>query len=208
MKETVTVITGIAVSMMAVGGMIEKMMTVSGGSLTSTGSIMMICSLAGGAVIGECLDLDKQITRFGEWLKRRTGNQGDASFVGAFVTASCTVCIGAMAVVGSIEDGINGNYSILLAKGILDAIIICIMASTLGKGCVFSAVAVAIFQGVITIAAIFAGGFMTEPSLHALSYVGNILILCVGLNISFNRKIRVANLLPALVIAAIWGVIA
>lgn len=201
MKETVLMITGIAVMVMALGGLFEKMLVIHEKGLSMQGTMMMICSLVLGAVIGELLDLDKWITRFGEWLKKKSGSEGDASFVGAFVSASCTVCIGAMAVVGSIEDGISGDYSMLLAKGVLDAIIICIMASTTGKGSIFSALSVGVFQGLITVIAIFAGGFLSAQALDNLSYVGNVLIFCVGLNISFHTGIRVINILPAIVIA-------
>ena len=130
----------------------------------------------------------------------------DASFVNAFVTASCTVCIGAMAVVGAIEDGIYGDYSVLLAKGILDAIIICIMSASQGRGCIFSAIPVALFQGSITIIAMFAGSFMSATALSNLSFVGSILIFCVGLNLIWAQQIRVANLLPSLIVAAVWGI--
>ena len=165
----------------------------------------MIASLALGAVVGELLDIEGWVERFGEWLKRKSNSGGDSGFVTSFVSASCTVCIGAMAVVGSIRDGTYGDFSILLAKGILDAIIICIMAASQGRGPVFSAIPVGIFQGVVTVVAVFAGSFMTEPALDRLSFVGSILIFCVGLNILREKKIRVANLLPALVVAALWG---
>lgn len=110
-----------------------------------------------------------------------------------------------MAVIGSINDGVSGDISVLLAKAILDAVIICVMTASQGKGCIFSAVPVAIFQGVITIIAVFVGGFMTDAALSNLSYVGNVLIFCVGLNLIREKQIRVANLLPSIVIAAVWG---
>ena len=98
----------------------------------------------------------------------------------------------------------TGDYSVLLAKGLLDAVIILIMTATLGKGCIFSAIPVAIFQGIITIVAHATGAFMTDASLGHLSYIGNILIFCVGINLVWKRDIKVANMLPAIVIAAIW----
>lgn len=205
MRETVIIATGISTMVMAAGGIMEKMLQLTEEGLVTTGSVMMICSLVVGGIVGEIIDIDAAITRFGEWLKKKSGSEGDASFVNAFVTASCTVCIGAMAIVGSIEDGISGDYSILLAKGLLDAIIICIMAAGMGKGCVFSAIPVGILQGSVTILAIFAGGFLGTGALEYLSYVGNVLILCVGINLAFDKKIRVANMLPAIVVAAVWG---
>lgn len=205
MQETLMAVAGVAVVFLGLGGALEYMLTIVDGKLSSGSSMLMIASLALGAVVGELLDIEGWVERFGEWLKRKSNSGGDSGFVTSFVSASCTVCIGAMAVVGSIRDGIYGDYSILLAKGILDAIIICIMAASQGRGPVFSAIPVGIFQGVVTVVAVFAGSFMTEPALDRLSFVGSILIFCVGLNILREEKIRVANLLPALVVAALWG---
>ena len=205
MQETLMAVAGVAVVFLGLGGALEYMLTIVDGKLSSGSSMLMIASLALGAVVGELLDIEGWVERFGEWLKRKSNSGGDSCFVTSFVSASCTVCIGAMAVVGSIRDGIYGDYSILLAKGILDAIIICIMAASQGRGPVFSAIPVGIFQGVVTVVAVFAGSFMTEPALDRLSFVGSILIFCVGLNILREKKIRVANLLPALVVAALWG---
>ena len=205
MQETLMAVAGVAVVFLGLGGALEYMLTIVDGKLSSGSSMLMIASLALGAVVGELLDIEGWVERFGEWLKRKSNSGGDSGFVTSFVSASCTVCIGAMAVVGSIRDGIYGDYSILLAKGILDAIIICTMAASQGRGPVFSAIPVGIFQGVVTVVAVFAGSFMTEPALDRLSFVGSILIFCVGLNILREKKIRVANLLPALVVAALWG---
>ncbi|MDO4198899.1 MAG: DUF554 domain-containing protein, partial [Erysipelotrichaceae bacterium] len=206
-KNSVTMATGIATMVMGLGGAIGKMLVISDGSISTQGEMMMIISLVIGAIIGEIIDLDSKIESFGKYLKEKTNNQKDTGFVNAFVTASCTVCIGAMAVVGSIEDGINGNYSILMAKGILDLIIIAIMTSSMGKGSYFSAIPVFIFQGTITLISIFMGSFLSDIALNNLSYVGNVLIFCVGLNIAFNTKIKVANLLPSLVIAVLYSII-
>lgn len=204
LKDTLMLANGVAVLFLAVGGVMSKMLSEEAGILSQNGTMMMIVSLSGGAVIGELLHIQDGIEKFGEWLKKSSGNQGDTQFLDAFITATCTVCIGAMAVVGSIQDGVSGDYSILLAKGILDAVIILVMTASMGKGCIFSAVSVAIFQGVITVIAHMTGPFMTETALTHLSYVGNILIFCVGINLVWDRKIRVASLLPALVIAVLW----
>lgn len=206
MRETVNIAAGTAIMFMGAGETFRRMLTVTeGGTLSSSGTIMMICSLVIGAIIGEFFDLDGKIYRFGMWLKRKSGSEGDSTFVSGFVNASCTVCIGAMAIMGAIQDGISGDYSILMAKGLLDAIIIFIMASAQGKGTIFSAIPVGILQGLITVMAAIAGSFLPETSISALSYVGNILIFLVGINLAFEKNIRVANILPAVVVAAIWG---
>lgn len=204
-KDSILKVNGVAVIILAIGGVMSKYLSIGeDGSISTVGTMMMILSLAIGTLIGELIGIDKAITRFGEWLKIKTKNEGDGAFVNAFVLASCTVCIGAMAVVGSIEDGITGDYSILLAKSILDLIIILIMTASLGKGCMFSAIPVGLFQGSITLLAIFLGSFVPAASLENLSLVGNILIFCVGLNLVWDLKIKVANMLPSLVIAMLW----
>jgi len=108
-----------------------------------------------------------------------------------------------MAIVGSIEDGLTGDYSILAAKAVLDLIIIMVMTCSMGRGAVFSAIPVALFQGSITVLAGFVKPIMTEAALANLSLVGNVLIFCVGINLVWGKKIRVANLLPAVVVAVI-----
>lgn len=182
-KDTLLSVNAVAIMMLAVGGVMQNMLSVSEGSLVSGGTVMMIVSLTLGGLIGEIININALVDKFGEWLKIKSHSTGDASFVSAFVSASCTVCIGAMAVIGSINDGVSGDCSVLIAKAILDAVIICVMTASQGKGCIFSAVPVAIFQGGITIIAVFVGGFMTDLALSYLSYVGNVLIFCVGLNL-------------------------
>ena len=135
-------------------------------------------------------------------LKKKTKSGGDGSFVEGFVTASLTVCIGAMAIVGAIEDGLTGDYSILLTKAILDLIIIMVMTCSLGKGCIFSAIPVFVLQGSVTALAVLIKPLMTEAALGNLSLVGNVLIFCVGVNLIWGKKVRVANLLPAILFAA------
>ena len=205
-RETLLLANAVAVLFIGTAGALQQMYRMAeNGKLEMTGTMMMIGSLAAGAVIGEWIDLEEKIERFGEWLKSRTGNAEDAGFVQAFVTASLTVCIGAMAVVGSIEDGAAGDHSILFAKAVLDLIIIMVMAASLGKGCIFSAVPVGIFQGTITALAVLIRPFITQTAMGNLSLVGSVLIFCVCVNLFWGKKIRVANLLPALVIAVIWA---
>lgn len=207
-KDTLLSVNAVAIMMLAVGGVMQNMLSLSDGKLSTGATVMMIVSLTLGGLIGEIININALVDKFGEWLRIKSHSTGDDSFVSAFVSASCTVCIGAMAVIGSINDGVSGDCSVLIAKAILDAVIICVMTASQGKGCIFSAVPVAIFQGVITIIAVFVGGFMTDLALSYLSYVGNFLIFCVGLNLIRKKQIRVANLLPSLVIAVAWGFVA
>ena len=163
---------GICVLFIGIAGAMEGMLKLSGSSLSAGRSMLIVASLALGALVGEILNIEHGFERFGEWLKVKTGNAKDKSFVEGFVTASLTVCIGAMAVVGSIKDGISGDYSILVTKAILDLIIITVMTCSLGKGCAFSAIPVAVFQGLITALARLIKPLMTDGALANLSLIG------------------------------------
>ena len=200
-QDTLTKCCGVSTLFIAVTGALEQMLSVENGAIVSHGAMLVIGCLTIGAVIGELLDLEGAFERFGEWLKQKTGNAKDKRFVDAFVTASLTVCIGAMAIVGSIEDGITGDYSILATKSVLDFIIIMVMSCSMGRGAVFSAIPVAILQGSITALAGLLRPVMTAAALANLSMVGSVLIFCVGVNLVWGKKVRVANLLPAIVIA-------
>lgn len=202
-QDTLTKVCGVSTLFIALTGTLEKMLRVEGSAIVASGSMLIIGCLAIGAVIGELLGIENGFERLGEWLKVKSGNAKDPTFVNAFVTASLTVCIGAMAIVGSIQDGLTGDYSILATKAILDLIIIMVMSCSMGKGAVFSAIPVAVLQGSITALAGLLRPVMTEAALSNLSLVGNVLIFCVGINLIWGKKIKVANLLPAIVIAVV-----
>ena len=213
-QETVTQAIGFAIMMMALGSTLSQMLVVRlsadaagqlSAGLDTQGTMMMVVSLAGGALLGELLDLEHWFERFGAWLRDKTGSQGDRQFIDAFVSASLTVCVGAMAIIGSIQDGISGSHDTLFAKAVLDMIIILMMTASLGKGCIFSAIPVAVFQGAVTLLAREAAPLFTEAALSNISLVGNVLIFCVGVNLVWPRTVRIANILPSIVIAAAFA---
>lgn len=192
---------GISVLFIGMAGALEGMLHVEGTGVVSGRSMLIVLCLALGGLLGELINIEGGFERFGRWLKRKTGNSKDKLFVDGFVTASLTVCIGAMAIVGSIQDGLEGDYSILTTKALLDLIIIAVMCCSLGKGCLFSAIPVAVLQGVVTALAVLIRPLMTPAALENLSLIGSVLIFCVGINLAFDKRIRVANLLPALILA-------
>lgn len=206
-----TLVSGMAVGTLFIGaGSTFSKMLVSGegGSLESRGALMLVISLAVGAVAGELLDIDGKMERFGEWLKRVSHNERDGSFLDAFVTASLTFCIGAMAILGALEDGLKGDPSLLYLKSVMDGIFAIALTASLGKGVLFSAIPILLFQGSITLASSLLRPIMTPEVLDAISLVGGVLIFCVGWNILWHeKKIRVANLLPALIVAVIWALV-
>lgn len=194
---------GISVIFIGIAGAMQGMLTVNGGIITSDKAMLVSICLVLGTLIGELINIEGIFEKFGEWLKSKTGNEKDNSFVNAFVTATLTVCIGAMAVVGAIQDGISGDHSILATKSLLDFVVIIIMTSSLGKGTAFSAIPVLILEGGITLFARFLSPIITDLAMDYLSLIGSILIFCVGLNLIRDKKIRVANMLPSLILAVI-----
>ena len=204
-QDMLYMVCGISTLFIGIGGCLQHMLVIENGALNTQGTMMMLMSLTVGALIGEWIDLEKRLERFGQWLKDKTGNSGDATFIDAFVTASLTVCIGAMAIVGAIQDGMEGDISVLAAKSVLDLVIVCVMAASMGKGCIFSLIPVGILQGSITALSLVLKPIMTEAALGNLSYVGSVLIFCVGANLVWGTKVKVANMLPAVVIAVIWA---
>ncbi len=200
-QESLTKACGISVLFISIAGAMQGMLHIDNGEILSGKSMLVVLCLALGTIIGEIIGIEKGFEHFGEWLKVKSGNSGDKRFVNAFVTASLTVCIGAMAIVGAIQDGISGDYSTLAVKAVLDFIIITVMTSSLGKGCTFSAVPVFLFEGAVTVLARIISPVMTETAVAYLSLVGSVLIFCVGLNLVWGKKVRVANMLPAVIFA-------
>ena len=198
-QETLTMACGVGTLFIGMAGAMNYMLHHD--RLHGGGTMLIVACLALGGLIGEILNIEGLFERFGEWLKKKTGNARDRQFVNGFVTASLTVCIGAMAIMGSIQDGIYGDWSTLGAKSVLDLIIIMVMTCSLGKGCAFSAVPIFLWEGSLTLLASAIRPVMTETAMSYLSLVGSVLIFCVGLNLVWGKKIRVANLLPAVFLA-------
>lgn len=200
-QETLTMACGVGTLFLSVAGAMNYML--HNDLLPGGGSMLIIACLALGGLIGEILNIENWFERFGEWLKKKSGNAKDKQFVNGFVTASLTVCIGAMAIMGSIQDGISGDWSTLGAKSILDLVIVMVMTCSMGKGCAFSAIPVLLWEGGLTLLATVIKPILTETALGYLSLVGSVLIFCVGINLVWGKKIRVANLLPAVILAVI-----
>ena len=206
-KNTLIHACGLATLFIGISGTLGEMISINGDTVSMSGTILLVISLAIGSVIGELINIEGKLEIFGQWLKRIAHAEGDGNFVDGFVTASLIVCIGAMAVMGSIEDGLTGDYSTLLTKAILDLIIVMIFASSLGLGAVFSAVSVAVYQGLITVLAIFIAPYLTDAMISGLTLVGNVLIFAVGINLLWEKKIKVANMLPAIFVPVIYEIV-
>lgn len=202
-QRAVNVACGVSVLFIGVAGAMEGMLAVTDGNVTSARAMFVVLCLALGTVVGELCRIEDRFERFGTWLKVRTGNARDERFVDAFVTTSLTVCIGAMAIVGAIQDGMLGDYSTLAIKSVLDFVIVAVMTSSMGRGCAFSAIPIAILEGTVTLASSLLRPLMTDVAMANLSLIGSILIFCVGVNLVWGKTIRVANMLPAVVLAVV-----
>lgn len=200
-QESLNKACGISVIFIAVAGAMQGMLKIEGAEIVSGKSMLVVLCLALGTVIGELFGIEKGFENFGEWLKKKSGNSSDSSFVNAFVTASLTVSIGAMAIVGAIQDGLLGDFSTLAVKSVLDFIIVAVMTSAMGKGAIFSAIPVFVFEGAITLLAKLVSPLMTPAALAYLSLIGSVLIFCIGVNLVWGRKLKVANMLPSVILA-------
>ena len=200
-QNALTKACGVCVIFIAIAGAMEGMLKIENMKIASGKSMLIVLCIAIGTVIGELLCIEKRFEQFGEWLKKKTGNSGDVGFVNAFVTASLTVSIGAMAIVGAIQDGLLNDFSTLAVKSVLDFIIIAVMTSSMGKGCAFSALPVFVFEGCITLLARLISPIMTETAVAYLSLIGSVLIFCIGVNLVWGKKINVANMLPSVLFA-------
>lgn len=176
------------------------------GSLKCEEPIQLIVSMAVGALIGELIDIDKWITKLGDYFENKFKKKDDkVSISEGFVTSSLLFCVGAMAIVGSLESGLNGDNTTLYAKSVLDGVSSIIFSSTLGIGVFLSVFTVLIYQGSITLAASMLSGILSTSVITNMSVVGSVIIIGLGLNILGMTKIKVANLLPAIFIPIIFG---
>lgn len=207
MQQSIISVIGVVVMFIGISGAMEKMLTIGAEGLSASGSLMLIFCVVIGTFIGELINIEGGFERFGEWLKKKSGNSSDTGFLDAFLTTSFTVCIGAMAIVGSIQDGLLHDPSMLIAKSVIDLVTVFMLTSALGKGCIFSAIPIAILQGGVTLCSGLLKPLMTDTALNYLSMTGSVLIFCVGLNLLWPKKIKVANMLPTIVLAVIWALV-
>lgn len=195
---------GVAVMFVGISGALTGLLKIENGTLNTSGTMLMIISLILGTFIGELLKIEDKLESIGEKLKSKVKVKDGTNFVEGFVTTTLIFCVGAMAIVGSIQDGLTGDYTMLAAKSILDGIMALIIASTMGVGALFSAIPVAIYQGSITILAEFISPILSQELILNLSYIGSTLIFCIGVNQLFGKKIKTGNMLPALLIPVIY----
>ncbi len=198
---------GVATIFIGAAGTLQGMLTVNDGVIEAGGSMLLIFSLTLGSLLGEIINIEKRMDSLGNRLKKLFHAEKDSRFVDGFVNTSLVICVGAMAIVGSIQDGLNGDASMLTAKAVLDFVLCIVFASTYGIGVMCSAIPILVYEGAMTLVAHFAGNFISDTLIGYLSYIGSALIFCVGVNVAFGNKFKVGNMLPALLIPVFYVIL-
>ena len=195
---------GLSTLIIGLNGVISNMFSVSDGHLSSSGELLLCISLIIGTLVGEMLKLEKRVNNFSDKVgeKFNIGN-----FSKGFVSASILFCVGAMAVVGAINDGLYSDPSILFVKSTLDGTVAIIFASTLGIGTIFSAITVFVYQGAISLLAVFLGGYLQGEILMQICMIGYAIIMCIGFNFIADTKIKTMNMIPALLVPIIYDLL-
>ena len=168
------------------------------GAMECQNILIVILSMVIGTIIGEGLDLDEKIRRIGEGLEKRVNKNGeDGTIAKGFVTASLLFCVGAMAIVGSLQSGISGNHETLFAKSLMDAVAAAVLSSTLGFGVLLSAGFVLVYQGAITLCASFLEPLLTDVIIAEMTCTGSLIIVALSFNLLKITNIKVMNYVPS-----------
>lgn len=177
-------------------------------ALKASNILLIIFSLVIGGIIGELVGIEEGLERFGEKIRSRfKGNTASERFVEGFITASLLYCVGSMAIMGALKEGLSGNPDILYAKSLLDGVTSIAFTAAMGIGVLFSTIPVFLYQGGITLLARLIKDFLSPEVINEMTAVGGILILGIGFGLLEVKKIKVGNLLPAILVAAILATI-
>ena len=204
-KEILMQALGVSTMFIGISGALRGILVVNDDLLDSRNTLLMILCLVLGAVLGELLNIDRWMQGLGERLRRKVrARDEDSYFVEGFVTTTIIICTGAMAIVGSFQDALMGDPSMLYAKSALDGVIAAVLASSLGVGVLFTAIPLLVYQGSLTLLASWIKPILSELMLFNISFVGSILVFLIGVNMLFDKRIRIANFLPSIILAALF----
>lgn len=191
---------GIVILIIGIAGVFKSMLKIVDGSIKTQYELLLIVSLAIGTLIGEILKLENKLEMFSIHLEKKfNGN----NFADGFLNSTLIFCVGAMAIVGSFAAA-NGDNSIIYLKSIIDGFTAVILAATLGYGVLFSSIAVLLYQGTIFAISLIAGRFMSQELISIFGMIGYVLVACLGINFLVREKIKVVNMLPALIIGILY----
>lgn len=197
--------TGLAVIMIGLNGALSNMLSAdpATGTVSSSGELMLVFSLVLGVLAGELLGIEEHLNHLGDFVEKRLHLSG---FAQSFVNGTLIYCVGAMAIVGSINDGLLGDPSTLITKGVIDGITSIVLAATMGPGVIFSALPVLLYQGALTLCAGLLEPVLQGALLHQICAAGFVLVACIGVNFMSDKfHIKVANFLPSLLVPVAWA---
>ena len=179
-------------------------------AITTSNILIVIICLVIGTILGELLKIEHRLDTLGDWLKSKVSKNGGGRFTEGFVTASLLFCVGSMAIMGSFDAGLRGDYNTIFAKSALDCVMAVTFAATMGVGVLFSGATVLVYQGALTLLAGFVEPFLSAAVVTEMSAVGGVMLIGTGMNILSltQKRIRVGNMLPAIVLPVIWFAIA
>lgn len=200
-EESMNKALGIAVVVIGLNGIITSMISSDGGVLSSGGELMLVLSLVIGTFLGELLKIDDRLNALSKTVEEKFSLSG---FAQSFVNGTLIYCVGAMAIIGSLNDGLYGDPSVLFIKSILDGVSAIVLSATLGGGVIFAAIPILIYQGSITMAASFLYPILAGELLTQICMVGYCLVVCIGFNFLAIPRIKTANMLPAIIVPPLW----
>lgn len=198
---------GLAMLIIGFNGVLTNMLSVGeNGKIVDNGGMLLLLCLVIGTVIGEAIDIDDRVNDLGQKIECKVKFDG---FARGFVSATLVYCVGSMAILGPINDGLTGDYSLLLVKSVLDAVTALVLTSTMGIGAIFAGASVLIYQGAISLLASAVSGVLNASAnmMTDITMVGSALIVCIGLNFTANAKLRTANMLPSIIVAIVYNLI-
>lgn len=202
-QDSINKALGVAVLVLGINGVISSMFTVGAdGALSSSGELLLVVSLVVGVLVGEILRIDDRLNGLSGIVEQKLHLSG---FAQSFVNGTLIYCVGAMAIIGALNDGLRGDASVLYIKSLLDGISSVVLGATLGPGVIFAAVPVLVYQGAITLLAGALEPFLAGELLGQICGVGYCLVMCIGINFLGMTKIKTANLLPALLVPVVWS---
>lgn len=195
---------GVCVLVIGINGVLSNMSTITNGTLSTSGELLLVISIVIGTFIGESIDIDAKLNGLSGKIEKKFHLSG---FANSFVIGSIMFCVGAMAIIGSINDGLLHDPNVLYIKSILDGITSIIFGATLGMGVIFASIPVLLYQGFITILASSLSAVLVGEFLRQICMVGYVMVICIGINFLAPNKLRVANMLPALLVVIVYNVI-
>lgn len=197
---------GLSVFLIGLSGVLKSMLVIDPDTLVikDQRALLLLVGLVLGILLGEWWQLDGRLMAFGQLIERRFGREG---FSAGFVNASLIFCIGAMAIIGALNDGMNGDPTVLYVKSAIDFVTGIVLASTLGFGVIFAAIPVLVYQGGLTLLAAWIAPYVSTALIGQVNLLGYVMVMVIGMNFLGFVKIKTANMLPALLVPIVWSML-